>query len=73
MNPQAGLLYVIALLCIIALYTFLIMIIWNQVIIKKFPLSDIQKLSFWDALALSVFISILSGSGAVYVMNRCTN
>ena len=44
---------------VLVIGTFLVMTIWNQVIIKKFPLSMIQELSFWDALALMVFMSIL--------------
>jgi hypothetical protein len=46
---------------VLSLYILLIMIIWNNVIIKKFPQQNIQKLSFWDALALSIFFSLLSG------------
>ena len=57
------------ILGVIALYTLLIMLIWNKVIIKKFPQSNIQTLTFWDALALSVFVSILSGSGIIYALN----
>ena len=45
----------------VALYTYLIMIIWNKVIITKFPESNIQQLDFWDALSLSIFVSLISG------------
>ena len=48
------------LLISIAIYTYLVMLIWNDVIIKKFPSSNIQKLNFWDALALSVLVGLLS-------------
>ena len=53
--------YIILLIWILFLVVgiFLVMTIWNRVIIKKFPLSMIQKLSFWDALALMVFVSLL--------------
>jgi hypothetical protein len=47
-------------LAIMVLQVFLVMIIFNKVIIKKFPSSNIQELSFWDALAICVFISLLS-------------
>jgi hypothetical protein len=57
-------------IAILALATFLIMTIWNKVIIKKFPLSAIQKLSFWDALALMVFVSILV-PGCYVVGSKC--
>lgn len=50
-------LFVVILLIIF--YTFLVMTIWNSVIIKKLPTSHIQPLTFWDALALAVFVSLL--------------
>lgn len=49
----------VVFIAILALYTFLIQTIWNKVIIKKFPSQNIQTLSFWDALALAVFVSLL--------------
>ena len=49
----------LGVLAIIALQTYLIQVIWNKVIIKKFPESNIQTLSFWDALAISVFFSLI--------------
>jgi hypothetical protein len=58
-NMTRGLIKLIVLLSVIALSTLLIMVIWNKVIIKKFPLSDIQKLNFWEALALSVFFGLI--------------
>ncbi len=48
------------------LYIFMIQIIWNRVIVEKFPKADIQKMTFWDSLALAVFFSLLSG-GAGFV------
>lgn len=50
---------IIFVLAVIALQTYLIQMIWNKVIIKKFPDSNIQNLTFWEALALSVFVSLL--------------
>jgi hypothetical protein len=49
----------LGVLAIIALQTYLIQVIWNKVIIKKFPDSNIQTLTFWDALAISVFFSLI--------------
>jgi hypothetical protein len=49
----------LGVLAIIALQTYLIQVIWNKVIIKKFPESNIQTLTFWDALAISVFFSLI--------------
>lgn len=48
-------------LSILALNTYLIMIIWNKVIILKFPSADIRTLTFWDSLAISVFVTALLG------------
>lgn len=60
----AGLLVMLVVVVVIlAIETFLIMLIWNKVIIKKFPTQHIQPLSFWDALALSVFFGLLAGTG----------
>ena len=56
------------LLAFAVLYVFLIQIIWNSVIVKKFPDSNIQKLSFWDSLALAVFFSLLTGGGGFIQM-----
>lgn len=42
---------------------FLIQIIWNHVIVRKFPASRIQPLTFWDSLALAVFVSLMAGAG----------
>ena len=43
----------------LAIYAILIMIIWNNVLIKKFPSSDIQKLTFLDSIAISILTSLL--------------
>jgi hypothetical protein len=61
---------VIALLiltAVVVIQTLIIQVIWNRVIIKKFPNSNIQKLDFIDALALSVFCALLSGK--TYIIN----
>jgi hypothetical protein len=60
-------------LAILALNTWLIMTIWNKVIIKKFPNSDIVELNFWDALAISVFVTALTGGSSTYIMNQAQN
>jgi hypothetical protein len=56
----------IILLCVIALNTLLIMVIWNSVLIKKIRGANLQKLSFWDSLAISIFFSLISGGTVVY-------
>jgi|688.fasta_scaffold163514_2 hypothetical protein len=45
---------------VVVFYCFLIMIIWNKVIVKKFPNSNIQQLTYWDSVLLSVFVSVVS-------------
>lgn len=55
----------VAFLVLLAIYNFIIMIVWNNVIIKKFPNANIQKLSFWDALALAVFFGLITGGTTV--------
>lgn len=61
MKNEHVLISLLVLLAVVSFYTFLIMTIWNKVIIEKFPQQKIEKLSFVEALALSVFVSILSG------------
>ena len=58
------------ILGLLALYVFIIMIIWNKVIINKFPSQNIQELNFWDALAISVFVSMLSGPRVISITNK---
>ena len=45
------------------------MVIWNNVLMKKIKGADLQKLNFWDALALAVFFSLITGS--TMVINNC--
>lgn len=60
---------IFAMICFVS---FLIMIIWNNVIVKKFPNSNIQKLNLWEALALIIFFGILTGGGTT-VVYTCKN
>jgi hypothetical protein len=55
------------MLVVFVLSIFLIEIIWNNVIIKKFPNANIQRLTFWDSLAIAVFVSLLTSSGAAVI------
>jgi len=56
---------------ILAIESYLVMIIWNDVIIKKFPDARIEELSFWDALGFIVIVSILFPGNIVYA-NKIT-
>jgi len=58
-----GLIFIIVWLGILALEIWLVSYIWNKVLIKKFPASNIQKLSFWDSLGMIVLFNLLAGGG----------
>ena len=58
---------------ILAIESYLVMIIWNNVIIKKFPDARIEELSFWDALGLIVIINILFPRTIVYANTFAKN
>jgi len=53
---------VISMLFVIILYTNLVMIIWNNVIIKKFPNCNIQPLSLMESFAIALFVAVLHSS-----------
>lgn len=55
----------IVLLALIAINTLLIMVIWNNVLVSKVRGAQLQKLTFWDALAIGVFFSMVSGGATV--------
>lgn len=68
LSENKGLISLLILLSFAVIYIFLIQLIWNQVIVKKFPSANIQKLSFVDSLALAVFFSLLTGgSGFIQI------
>jgi hypothetical protein len=60
----------IILLGVISLNTFLIMVIWNNVLINKIRGANLQKLGFWDSLAISLFFSLISGGNIVYTQSK---
>lgn len=63
---------VVAIL-VVVICTALIQLIWNKVLIKKFPQSNIQKLSFFDALAIGVLSAILFSSSVIIMpVKMCT-
>lgn len=63
-SPYAMGMRILILVAVFILSIFLIEIIWNNVLIKKFPNARIQRLTFWDSLAMALFVSLLSGSGS---------
>jgi hypothetical protein len=58
-------------LVILAINVLLIMVIWNNIIVKKFPNANIQRLNYWEALGIAVLCSILGGGGRV-ILDRCS-
>lgn len=71
--PTSGtslLIALVILLAMVAIYTLLIMVIWNSVLMKKVKGADLQKLNFWDSLAIAVFFSMISGGTVVYTQSQ---
>lgn len=70
-TPKGSMLLValIIFLVMVSIYTLLIMVIWNNVLIQKIKGANLQKLNFWDALAIAVFFSLVTGSTTV--INKC--
>ena len=66
---KGSLILLVIAIIVIAIETYLVMVIWNDVIINKFPDAKIQELTFWDALAVMVLFSILFPSTIVYANN----
>jgi len=59
-------LILVAVLAIVALLTLLIMMIWNNVLMKKLRGWNMQKISFWDALWLAVFFGVLGSASSFF-------
>jgi hypothetical protein len=53
------------LLISVVIYTLLIMVIWNNVLVPKVKGADLQKLNFWNALAIGIFFSLVTGGTTV--------
>ena len=49
----------VLVLGLLALVIYLVQLIWNKVIIKKFPTLNMKELTYWEALALMVFTGLL--------------
>lgn len=54
---------ILAFIILIILYTLLVMLIWNGILVKKFPSANMKVLTFWEAMALAVFFSVMTGGG----------
>ena len=59
----------LVLIVMVTIYTLLIMVIWNNVLIQKVQGASLQKLTFWDALAIGIFFSLVSGGTVIH--NKC--
>ena len=53
--------FVVFLLIYTSIATALIMVIWNKILVDKIKGLDLQQINFWDALAIGVFVSLLTG------------
>ena len=62
----ATLVILLIIICVLALETYIVMVVWNNVITKKFPDANIQELNFWEALGLMVLISLLFPHTVIY-------
>ena len=56
---------ILIILALVSVYTLLIMIIWNNVLINKVKGADLQKLNFFEALAIGIFFSLVTGGTTV--------
>lgn len=57
---------IILLLTMLSIYTVLIMFIWNNVLVQKVRGANLQRINFWEALSISIFFSLISGSTIMY-------
>ena len=62
---SSGISLIVLLLISVVIYTLLIMVIWNNVLVPKVKGADLQKLDFWNALAIGIFFSLVSGGTTV--------
>ena len=53
----------LAALIVLSVWTALIMLIWNRVLVPKVRGLVLQKLSFLDAMAIGVFASLIGSVG----------
>jgi hypothetical protein len=49
---------IIAAIIIVAIEILLVMVIWNHIIVKKFPNSNIQPLTYWESFAIIILCHI---------------
>ena len=54
-----SLVVLLTIICFVVLTTYLVMIIWNKVLVVKLKGSKIQKIDFWESLAIAVFVNIV--------------
>ena len=61
MHFQKGELLTILIASLIVLFinSAIVMVIWNGIIVTKFPTSNIKEIGLFDALGLIIFVSLL--------------
>ena len=64
---------ILIILALVSVYTLLIMIIWNNVLINKVKGADLQKLNFFEALAIGIFFSLVTGGTTVIQTTNKSN
>ncbi len=57
--------WIASLTVVVLVNVGLFMLIWNNVLIPKFPSANIQQVTFPEALAISVFVGLLTGHQSV--------
>ena len=64
---------ILIILALVSVYTLLIMIIWNNVLINKVKGAELQKLNFFEALAIGIFFSLVTGGTTVIQTTNKSN
>jgi len=65
MNPIFMLVSIIIYIGILLLLSYLVMLIFNDVVFTRFPDSNVKPLTIWEGMAILVLCSILFGSSRI--------
>lgn len=60
--------FIVSVVLGLAIAGLLVMVIWNNVLIKR--VSGLDKLTYWDSLAVAVFMSMV-GVGVPTCLSKC--
>lgn len=70
-KTQKILIGLLVMLIVLSIISTIVMLIWNKIIIKKFPTLLIQEINFFEALAIIIFCHILC-KGYNFMTNKPT-